>query len=81
MMFILPFQFILIAFFDTVGIDLGLGREIIPLEALMAVMLFGGLLTTATRGVSTYRSLKEKEVMETKSDNERRSRGPPIRRR
>lgn len=81
MMFILPFQFILIAFFDTTGIELGLGRQIIPLEALMAVMLFGGLLTTVTRGVSTYRSLKEKEVMETESENGRRSRGPPIRRR
>lgn len=81
MMFILPLQFILVAFFDTRGIDIGIGRELIPLEVLMAVMLFGGVLTTVTRGVSTFRSLKEREVAEKGNGNRSRPRGPPLRRR
>jgi archaetidylinositol phosphate synthase len=81
MMFILPFQFLLIVFYETKGIELGLGRELIPLEILMAVMLFGGALTTVTRGVSTYRSLKEKEVEEETSLSNGRRRSPPHSRR
>jgi archaetidylinositol phosphate synthase len=76
MMFVLPFQFVLEGFFDTKGIEIGIGRELIPLEILMGVMLLGGLITTVTRGFSTFRSLKEKEVAETNLDRSRRRKPP-----
>jgi archaetidylinositol phosphate synthase len=77
MMFVLPFQFVLVGFYDTRGIELGLGREIIPLEVLMGIMLIGGLLTTFTRGFSTFASLKEKEVNDGESKRPQ-IRKPPV---
>lgn len=59
MMFVLPFQFILRAFFDASGIMI-MGRNIIPMEVLMGILLVGGALTTFTRGYSTFRYLGEK---------------------
>lgn len=76
MMFVLPFQFILLGFWGTKGIDIGVGYDLILLEILMAVMLAGGLLTTVTRAVSTYRSLKEKEEVRKEEKNMRSRRGP-----
>ncbi len=80
MMFVLPFQFVLVGFFNTRGIDIGLGRELIPLELVMVLMLIGGLLTTFTRGFSTFASLKEKEVEEIRKNSKPVKKGPGSRR-
>ncbi len=80
MMFVLPFQFVLVGFFNTRGIDIGLGRELIPLELVMVLMLIGGLLTTFTRGFSTFASLKEKEVEEIRKRGKPEKKGPDSRR-
>ncbi len=81
MMFVLPIQFVLLAFWDRSGFDPGLGRELVPLEILMGLMLIGGVVTTFSRGINTFRSLKEKEVEENESNNRRKHWRPLDRRR
>jgi archaetidylinositol phosphate synthase len=76
MMFVLPFQFVLVGFWETSGLDMGIGFDIIPLEVVMGVMLAGGIITTFTRGLETYKSLMEKEV-EDRSPQRSRRRRPP----
>jgi archaetidylinositol phosphate synthase len=76
LLFITIFQFLLVAGWNADGIKVEqLGIIIIPLEVAMIIMFLGGVLTTITRAVDTYRSLKEQEELEERSKNMRKRGG------
>lgn len=66
LMFITAFQFVIPAGWGTAGITEPLfGKELMPLEIGMALMLVGGAITVMMRGMDTYRGLSEEERKET----------------
>lgn len=70
------FQFLVVAGWEVDGIWIEqISVRIIPLEMAMVIMLLGGILTTVTRAVDTYKTLKEQEELEERNKHTRRSSG------
>ena len=72
LLFVTIFQFLVVAGWGVDGIWIEqLGIRIVPLEVAMIIMFLGGVLTTITRAVDTYRTLKEQEELEERAKNAR----------
>jgi archaetidylinositol phosphate synthase len=70
LLFITIFQFLVVAGWGVNGIWIEpIGIRIVPLEVAMIIMLIGGVLTTITRALDTYGSLKEQEDLERGAKN------------